>query len=155
MKLALQRAEERIALTKPRTAQKRRVTAQQNGQGVWVAAVQTLLWSYCFPCHWTKQGFISPKITFLLLSAYTVLQKAVGDPHCSAHTWAGTGTVTLLGHPTCTTACPAETEAFHTPFHSLLHPSTLSFHMKLPVRVQDHSEPTTQSYQGVQTLLSV
>lgn len=151
VKLALQQAEERIALTKLRTAQRRRVTAQQNGQGVWVAAVQTLLWSYCFPCHCTKQGFISSKITLLMISAYTVLQKAIGDPCCSAHTWTGT----LLGHPSSTTACPAEAEAFHAPFHSLLHPSTLSFHLKLPVRVQDHTEPTTQRYQGVHALLSV
>lgn len=28
-----------------------------------------------------KQGFINPKITPLLISAYTVLQMAVGDPH--------------------------------------------------------------------------
>lgn len=72
-----------------------------------------------------KQGFINPKITPLLISAYTVLQMAVGDPHSAdkmeslSHTWTGT----LLGHPSFTMACPAATEALHIP-------STFSFHLK-------------------------
>lgn len=40
----------------------------------------------------------------------------------SAHTWTGT----LLWHPSFTTACPAATEAFHTPFQFLISPEVVS-----------------------------